>query len=58
MMKAETLIDLLKDMADRLDRPGGCEGGGAILHMAADELERLRWLARHPDNQRAVPIAP
>lgn len=57
-MKAETLIDLLKEMAGLVDRPGGCEGGGAILQMAAAELERLKWLARHPDIQRDVPTTP
>ena len=58
-MKTETLISLLTEMADMVDRPGGCEGGGAILHMAATEIERLASsvgrVAHQPDIRPADP---
>lgn len=43
-MKLDTLIKLLSEMAAMVDRPGGAEGGGAILLMAADELDKRRWV--------------
>ena len=56
-MKNETLITLLTDLASMLDRPGGCEGGGAIALMAAAELQRLKWLDRHPDIRQHEPTS-
>lgn len=43
-MNVDTLIELLHEMAELVDRPEGCVGGGAILLMAASELERRRWI--------------
>lgn len=40
-MKQETLLRLLTEMAEIVDRPEG-PGGGAILHEAVEEIKDLQ----------------